>query len=441
MMSNLHLINRVASAWKKTAFETLYARMLTAMSLEQAKEVLGFPPRSAPTPEEISKAYRAKAFENHPDRGGDVTKMVEINTAKDVLQGKSRATWTPDPGPPRDVPRPARPQRPPPPVADEVIEGKDINQAWSANAPPSTVEWKFVSIPEYYWEASYYPGHRVWTFYGQDASRHVFMSIKERGASGSPIPSITDRDKKIEFKEDWEVSWVHAPLSQDITKIAAKFLKSVGTSWTDAKPPPPKKYVAWKGGFKPTKADMQKVPRGGGVALKDILVGTGLVGGDNTSVSGRKSIVEVFVKYNLDKLHRMQAQKGSKLQYGDSYDFFVRVNGKECPLEEDTIENLRKKLFIFSVMKNQISEGKATNLTRLRGSGTFGLGASEAITLLADCLTTEPSWLHLALIKASEEYEVSKNASLFPVVASMTLREASTMTGIPMFELYHELFG
>jgi hypothetical protein len=67
-----------------------YRRVFQAMSLDQAKQVLGFPPSAYPSPEEIQKAYRAKAMENHPDRGGKHEVMVDLNAAKDILQGKRR---------------------------------------------------------------------------------------------------------------------------------------------------------------------------------------------------------------------------------------------------------------------------------------------------------------------------------------------------------------
>ena len=65
-----------------------YARILRAMSIDEAKETLGFRPNQNPSQSEINKAYRAKALENHPDRGGNPEKMVEVNVAKDILEGK-----------------------------------------------------------------------------------------------------------------------------------------------------------------------------------------------------------------------------------------------------------------------------------------------------------------------------------------------------------------
>ena len=47
---------------------------MLAMSYAEALKVLDVPPGASP--EEINKAYKRKAIENHPDRGGDPEKMV-----------------------------------------------------------------------------------------------------------------------------------------------------------------------------------------------------------------------------------------------------------------------------------------------------------------------------------------------------------------------------
>lgn len=76
----------------RTARE-LHVRLLIAMSLEEAKGVLGFPPGYHPTKAEINKAYKLRALESHPDRGGTTEKMVEVNVAKEVLDGKTRSDF------------------------------------------------------------------------------------------------------------------------------------------------------------------------------------------------------------------------------------------------------------------------------------------------------------------------------------------------------------
>jgi len=38
--------------------------------------------------DEIKKAYRKKAMEHHPDRGGSEQKFKEVNEAYEVLSGK-----------------------------------------------------------------------------------------------------------------------------------------------------------------------------------------------------------------------------------------------------------------------------------------------------------------------------------------------------------------
>ncbi len=74
-------------------------RLLLAMSMEEAKQALGFAPNANPSLGEIQRAYRAKAIQNHPDRGGDLKKMVVINVAKEILEGKrvnDKTEYTPD---------------------------------------------------------------------------------------------------------------------------------------------------------------------------------------------------------------------------------------------------------------------------------------------------------------------------------------------------------
>lgn len=73
---------------RPAAERLLVAWLRKAMSPEEAREVLGFPPRYMPSEAELSKAVRIRAREAHPDLGGSEQAMVEINVAKEVLEGK-----------------------------------------------------------------------------------------------------------------------------------------------------------------------------------------------------------------------------------------------------------------------------------------------------------------------------------------------------------------
>ena len=60
------------------------ARILD-MTRGQALEILGFPPSAAPSLDELKRAQKRKALELHPDRGGDPSKLVNVNRAFDFL--------------------------------------------------------------------------------------------------------------------------------------------------------------------------------------------------------------------------------------------------------------------------------------------------------------------------------------------------------------------
>ena len=433
LASRFYMPRRIASRF----FENRYAKLLLAMLVQEAKIILGFPPAYNPTDEEVTKAYKKKVVENHPDRGGSHDKMVEVNVAKDVLDGKSRATWQPDTSPRPRTERPARK----PVEYDATLEGQSFEKAMGDSGVPSGVEWKFVSVPEYYWETPGHPGHRIWVLYGQTDQKHIFLGLKERGESVGGVQTDKGFTK---IMEDWQSSMIDTPVSQNIAKIAPKYLKSVGTAWVDAKPKSgPRKFVAWSGG-KPTEELVKKVPRSGGAALKDILTGTGLLNDDDPSVIGRKSVVEIYTKYSKERYERAKKLRadGKRLDAADQYDFFVRVNGKECLLEDETIGKM-KRAFIPWVMNWEVSEGRPKNLTRMTGRGMLRMDAQAAITELNECLTAEPSWLHIALEKAAEEYssDSPKTANWAEVREQTSLKQAADALEVSMLTLFENLYG
>lgn len=60
------------------------------LTFDDALAMLGFKAGTIPSKEEIQRAYRQMARKYHPDLGGDAEKMVEVNVAKDILDGTRR---------------------------------------------------------------------------------------------------------------------------------------------------------------------------------------------------------------------------------------------------------------------------------------------------------------------------------------------------------------
>lgn len=86
------------------------------MSLEEALSTLGFDPGTRPPEADVRKALRTKTLENHPDRGGDLNKMVAVNVAADILLGKRAPDRGGRPGgysSPQPQPPPRQPEPPP----------------------------------------------------------------------------------------------------------------------------------------------------------------------------------------------------------------------------------------------------------------------------------------------------------------------------------------
>lgn len=156
---------------EKVTYRFLYARHLEAMSLEMAKQILGLSPFGMPSRSEVMKAWKAKALEHHPDRGGDLNKMVQVNVAKDVLTGERPAT-------PDETSTP-QPKDPPKPVDPPLYEAASFDEA--AKGSLSEVYWmwftKFMNFD---------PGDGIsrgaldtgWIAYGRTENNdHVFLPI------------------------------------------------------------------------------------------------------------------------------------------------------------------------------------------------------------------------------------------------------------------------
>jgi len=431
-------------------FEERYAKVMLAMSEPDAKRILGFPASAKPTKEEISKAYKAKVFENHPDRGGDLKKMVDVNVAKDFLDkhgpggGGGAGDWVKDwyKNSPGGNPTEGRPRHEQAPKWQDdpdtkIVEGGDFAKAWSSSGAPPGTEWKFVSGPVYAYNGGYNAGI-FYTLYGQTDTKHVFLCFKHLRETGGTIPT-KEHGPKTHFNEDWQSSEIDVSIKLDPLRAIPKNIRSVSTGWPDPAPKHPLKFIAWPGGH-PTEAILDKLLHRGGVPLKDILVGTGVVKDTDSGVSGRKTQVEIVTLFNDEKSKAaraaLRAGQIKNMSMIDQYDFILRVNGKEASLDQATV----RKIVPWAVAWDKIDDKRVINLSKLRG-GTFSGGAAYVIRKLADSLHTEPSWVHIALEKAAEEYEVETKTALMELRAGTTLFEAAYLEGISPHELFLRLHG
>lgn len=82
---------------KAAVEEAAFYIALSAMTYDQAKTVLGFSLSDSPSPSDIKRAWQKLAMKYHPDRGGDPEMMVEVNVAKDILDGTRKPDKTTGP--------------------------------------------------------------------------------------------------------------------------------------------------------------------------------------------------------------------------------------------------------------------------------------------------------------------------------------------------------
>jgi hypothetical protein len=286
-----------------------YALLLVSMSLADAKVTLGFPPDAEPSPTEIQKAWREMAFKNHPDRGGDPDKMVEVNVAKDVLEGKQRPTYErPAPGVQPDWGAPQGPRREPPKKQEVTFD-----EAKAKANVPSGVNWMFVTDSAGSGYSSDEHMRRVtgYVFYGQTDSNHVFVAVENLQKEDYYIgagPGIDIWSMKVfsyprSEGELLQPAWLYG----NIVK-AFKSFQYVEKRFNS-------RVIQLPEGWHFS----AKFPHGRTVSIKHWLVNQGLVSGDDPSVVTRKNVVELTYR-----------SKG----FGEDEKiwFILTVNGKDYEL-------------------------------------------------------------------------------------------------------------
>jgi len=372
----------------RVAYRYLYARVLQAMSMGDALEALGFPPGSSPTPQDISKAYKEQAFRNHPDRGGDPKKMVEINVAKDVLEGKER----PSGGYGGGYQTPTRaPYREPKEIKVTFEEAKQ--QA----GIPSGVEWLFVTQPHYsgYSSDEFENKTSGWVAVGKTDSKWVFVGVEyhRRAAyfpgSGTPkeqVYSIASTELGRTEGRPLDVSTAY----EGILKAWRKFQwleKKFNAKVTDAR--------NWK--------FQDGAPRGRAVSVKNFLLNLAEesgVAGPTPGAAPRKWVVEVeYEKMPYGEDRNNPPPGFFKPKYLNPYKLRLVFSGKPYELTEPQMERLSKlqfggKDFMEYMFGQYYYGGERKVLTRKRGK-------EKVLDWMAKNLPSLPTWVQQALEQAA----------------------------------------
>lgn len=312
-----------------------YAFFFLSMSLDQAKQVLGFPPGSDPSPAEIQKAYRLKALEHHPDRGGDTDRMVEVNVAKDILEGTRGPSYdrsSPDPG--SEVPETRTQWRKP--KDDEV----SFNEAKSKVSIPGDIEWKFVTDRQrgtHYSSDEFNRSEIFWVAYGRTDSQHIFLGISHHYYKQYfPGTNVPDRDI-------WTMKSLEIPVKGD---------EGTTPAWLYGNVLKVLKLISFDGRFNSKVVDAKgwklddKMPGGGTMSIKNWLAETGEVKKDDPRVQNRKHVIEIKISTSYT-----EKPGYAKSRYGNDYELIeIILNGKPHPLSEEDTKKIThnfktKKLF------------------------------------------------------------------------------------------------
>lgn len=338
-----------------------YAFLLTAMTLEEAKTALGFPPTSAPSPGDIKSAWKTLAFKSHPDRGGDEETMKELNAAKDILLGKARPSYS------RSSPGYSSPNYPssggeadwgdfqPKEHQYEVVT---FEEAKAKSNLPSGVTWKFVTPMQSGrggWSGdSSSKTSKAFVAYGVKDKQHVFA-----GASNSyDYSGFVGGGHTIDI---WTIEVVQIPMKKDEGKNPAWLYRNVVSTLK-------KLGLDAKFNSKVMDADgwkfKEKLPKGKGVSIKHWLVNSGEVSADDSSVAGRKQVVEL-------EYHRSYMEKPGfhEVETGYSTDHLkivLNLNGKSVDLSKGDTQKVVKSRLLTVVYGARLYDGSKKNLTRMR---------------------------------------------------------------------------
>lgn len=379
------------------------ARLVWAMSRDQAKRVLKLPDNPEPSETDINRAYRAlvtQAIRENPGAAADQTALTELNIAKDTLRGqfdrhRREGPNAPEPSTPPNSRTRERPreEEAPPPDPPPVPPGDPFTVMFHSLG---NVDWKIATggahKSEYIVESEGPPRKGYWLesddiiLVGKTDTHYIFAKITRRHSSRQD-----HRDKT--FFVRWEGFKMARPIdAHDLMKLAPKVIKGMREGAHGVA-----KFSVLEGTI--TEENIQKQVRRTRLSFPDAALGSGLLAeGGAEAPTDRKLQIELEPIQNREKWKAVK-DSGAVGKWYRGYDWFVHVNGKKTQLNEDEVEGLERTYILSGVFGYDFK--KKINLTRLRG-GRMKYGPKDALEQLAKAL--HPGPLRETVLKAAQAF-------------------------------------
>ena len=352
----------VATLIREDRRDLLHDFLVMAMSVDTAKRLLGFDESYTPSTDDVAKAWKKKALEHHPDRGGDAEMMKQVNIAHDVLTGKQR----PDRGGGGSRPAPQGPvtHTPPPRTERKVTWEQAIK---SAGVPTSGVDWKFRTVAGY---GGYGDVSRLgFVVYGRSSSQHVFVGVYHETQSANMYTNTA--------VDEYTMHVTTVPLTRELSSVAPGTIRDLWKRFDDIKGYGAKVYI-----LPPDTKFEAKLSYASGrkVSFKDAM---GLMG--DAKPTTWKGKLDVVLELGRDE------------KMGE-YPATLVVNGKPYRLSDASNRTIWKVNLYRAIWgpKAYFYPESKKNLTRSKN-------AKKVLTWLSDHLKDEPRELMDALMMAAQK--------------------------------------
>ena len=345
---------------------------------DEAAKLIGVDPYASRA--EIEKAYHQEVLKSHPDRGGDPDRMVELNVARDILEGKRNEKWKSVS--PSDESEPSTTYTGPKRPVERKVE-VSLHTAMTNEGVPSGVQWVLASNTGYGDRDMGAYSIKGVVYYGKTDTKHIFLGVLHDGGT-NPFTMVTTDIFSCYVK--------NYPISGSIAEIAPRAFREVFSMFSGLRKGYNAKVTILPDGFDLTERNYYNPP-GKEMSFKDAIVNLGLVGDEHRWKTNQK--LKVILKYENEGLS--SDLSGKKIE--------LDINGKSFDLDSNSIKLLAVSPKsgwtvldkIFGADKGQYYYGGSKkDLTRSRNG-------KEILTWMAEKLTTEPQELRDLLTQAASQ--------------------------------------